>query len=332
MFFIKKKVAKRLSVLATLDDNLAILRCNFRAVSEAEHHCTVLADRDPVYDRQPQLIVKLSDSERAFFDVADEAFEDFGLSEPFPLLRFQLVDPLRRLAVAFEVAVIPLAPFVLVDYGSGVLIYRFTGEFGHDLNLAMQFSEFGVNRRSVAENGLRQSAILNQGVPVVHQRIESGEETRLDVIFGYVRSTAALARLVLPLVFIVTPPDFTAVGLIALITAPYFFAVPTAAVGADDTSGEYARAACRPADGAAALNLKLNGVELVRFDNGGVAFLDIVLLNLPRVLHHLFREEILAEGLLQKRMTFVLLVAQNRPYHGGLPCFLARRGRDAAVT
>jgi len=160
-FPIKNKVAKHLSALATLNDNLAILYCDFRAVSEAEYHRVVPADRDPIDNRQPQLLVKLGDSERAFFDVADESFEDFGLSEPLPLLRFQFLDPLRRLAVAFEVALIALTPLVLVDYGSGVFIYRFAGKFGHDLNLTVQFGEVSINRRSVTEDVLRQSAILN---------------------------------------------------------------------------------------------------------------------------------------------------------------------------
>ena len=102
-----------------------------------------------------------------------------------------------------------------------------------------------------------------------------------------------------PFVFIITLPDLFAVGLIALITAPDLFAEATATIRTDKSGCKYTRAAHGSAEVLAPLNLKLNGIKLIRLDNGGMAVFHIILLNLTLVLDHLLSEEICTEGLLQ---------------------------------
>ena len=67
------------------------------------------------------------------------------------------------------------------------------------------------------------------------------------------------------------------------------------------------------------LDLKLNCIKFVRFDDGGMAVLDIVLLYLARVFDHLFCEKVGAVSLLHKGVAFILFVRQHRLHHARLP-------------
>ena len=124
---------------------------DFGAVAENECHRAVSDDRHSVDDRKPQGFVPLGEDERSLLDVADEYVKRLGLGEPFLFRRFQFVNPLRRLAVAFQVAVVALVEVALVLSGSGVLADCLARKFGDNLNLTTQFGELGINRSGVAE-------------------------------------------------------------------------------------------------------------------------------------------------------------------------------------
>ena len=130
-------------------------------------------------------------------------------------------------------------------------------------------------------------------------------------VFTEQKKTARPKAITEPLVLVVALPDFLSVSLIALVTAPDLFAKPPAAVGANNLRRKNARAACRFANRAAALYFYLNRVKFARFDDGGMAVLDVVLLNLASILNHLLGEEIRAVDLLQKRVAFVFFISQD---------------------
>ncbi|KAF0194451.1 MAG: hypothetical protein FD169_1772 [Bacillota bacterium] len=190
--------------------------------------------------------------------------------------------------MSVDVGVVALSPFRLVYCGSGVLIDGFTGKFGDNLNLTEQFRKIGINRLCVTEDAPGKVAVLDQPVAVAHQAVEPREETGLNFVLGDMRRLAAITGFIEPFVFAVAPPDFLSVGLVAFIAAPDLFAEATATVRTDEPCRKYARAARGSAEAFASLNLKLNGVELVRLDYGGMAVLYIVLLNLPLFLSIFF--------------------------------------------
>lgn len=80
---------------------------------------------------------------------------------------------------------------------------------------------------------------------------------------------ASLSGVSEPFVFIITLPDFFAVGLVALITAPDLLAKAAATIRADKSGCKYTRAARGSAEVLTSLYFKLNGVELIRFDRRG---------------------------------------------------------------
>jgi hypothetical protein len=55
----------------------------------------------------------------------------------------------------------------------------------------------------------------------------------------------------------------------------------------------------------------LNGIEFIRLDNGGVAVLDVILLNLPCVLDRLLGQEIGAVCLLKLGVAFIFFVGKD---------------------
>jgi hypothetical protein len=79
----------------------------------------------------------------------------------------------------------------------------------------------------------------------------------------------------------------------------------------------------------AALNLGLQGVELVRVDDGGMTVLDVVLRNLAFVDLLLLRQEVHRGALLQEGIALVFLVREYQAHRGGLPHSLAARREDA---
>ena len=110
---------------------------------------------------------------------------------------------------------------------------------------------------------------------------------------------ASLSVVAEPFVFIITLPDLFAVGLIALITAPGLLAKATATIRTDKSGIKYTRTTCGSTEVLTSLYFKLNSIELIRFDNGGVAVFHIILLTLSFVLDHFLREEVCTESLLQ---------------------------------
>ena len=71
---------------------------------------------------------------------------------------------------------------------------------------------------------------------------------------------ASLSGVSEPFVFIITLPDFFAVGLVALITAPDLLAKAAATIRADKSGCKYTRAARGSAEVLTSLYFKLNGV------------------------------------------------------------------------
>ena len=75
--------------------------------------------------------------------------------------------------------------------------------------------------------------------------------------------------------------------------------------------------------------LPLHHLEHGRVDDGGMALLHEVAGDLPRVLHHLLREEVRREGLLDAGAACVLLVGKDSIDGGGIPLGSPRDRQDS---
>lgn len=94
--------------------DVAMLSGDFRAVPELKCHSAIRGDHDLVDNRKPESFIPFRESERSFFDVSDKGVKRFGLSDTISLHRFQLINPLRRLAVTVKIAVIAFVEIGLI--------------------------------------------------------------------------------------------------------------------------------------------------------------------------------------------------------------------------
>ena len=101
------------------------------------------------------------------------------------------------------------------------------------------------------------------------------------------------------------------------------------ALAALNFAGENAHAAVSAALPLAPRHLCLHHLEGFRGDNGRVALLHEVAGDLPGVLHHLLREEVRREGLLDADAACVLLVGEDSIDGGGIPLGSPRDRQDA---
>ena len=112
---------------------------------------------------------------------------------------------------------------------------------------------------------------------------------------------------------------------------PDLGAVVAAAVAADQPGGKYPTAAVVEAHALAPSELSLDNIELVRLDNGLVAFLDIILLDLALVDFPLFIEEINRIAFLKECCPLIFLIREYALHHAGPPLAFAG-GRWDAVS
>ena len=169
---------------------------------------------------------------------------------------------------------------------------------------------------------LHQAAVLQQSVFAAEQFVESHQEPGLDVLLHQMGRPALFRALELP----VALPDGAAVLAVGV---PHLGAVEGAAVAADDAGGKNAPSAVAVAQPLPPSELGLHSVELVRVDDGLVAFLNVILRNLALVDLHLLLQKIHRELLLQERRPFVLLIREDGGHRGRSPFALSRRGGDA---
>ena len=124
----------------------------------------------------------------------------------------------------------------------------------------------------------------------------------------------------MPVVFVVATVD----GAPVLVGAvPDLGSEEAAALAAFYLAGENAHAAVASAILLAPCNLRLHHLEGGWFDDGRVALFHEVAGDLPGVLHHLLREEVRREGLLDAGAARILLVGENPIDSGGVPFALA---------
>ena len=148
---------------------------------------------------------------------------------------------------------------------------------------------------------LHDAAVLQQSILAVQQLIERRQEPGLDILLHQMRGAA----LFLVAEFAVTLPDNPAVLAVGM---PDLGAVVAAAVAADQPGGKYPAAAVVEAHALAPSELGLDNIKLMGLDDGLVAFLDIILLDLAIVDLPLFIEEINRVAFLEQGSTFVFLI------------------------
>ena len=102
------------------------------------------------------------------------------------------------------------------------------------------------------------------------------------------------------------------------------------ALAALNFAGENTHAAVSSSLPLAPCHLRLHHLEGFRGDDGRMALLHEVAGDLPGVFHHLLREEVRREGLLDAGAARVLLVGEDSVDGSGVPFALARDRQDAS--
>ena len=138
-----------------------------------------------------------------------------------------------------------------------------------------------------------------------------------------------MGRLALmPVVFVVATVD----GAPVLVGAvPDLGSKEAAALAAFYLAGENAHATVSATLPLAPRHLRLHHLEGFRGDDGGMALLHEVARDLPGVLHHLLREEVRRECLLDAGAACVLLVGEDSIDGGGIPLGSPRDRQDASL-
>ena len=175
--------------------------------------------------------------------------------------------------------------------------------------------------RGVAEGLPDEPGVGDYLLPLRHQLVECRDEGRLDVLLGHMERLAFM-----PVVLLVAAIDDPAVLVRGV---PNLSSKEAAALAAFYLARENAHAAVSASLPLAPHCLRLHHLEGDRVDDGGMALLHEVAGDLPRVLHHLLREEVRREGLLDAGAARVLLVGENPIDGGGVPLALARDRQDS---
>ena len=230
------------------------LSLNLQPVLEGKHQQPIVVGCGLLHHRQPESVVKLRDTSLPFMHSEHEPANDVGSGLPLLFLLLEGVHLGLGFLVPRHIAVVPFGIRLLALGAPGVLLDAPLGQLRHHRDLPEQFVQFRVNGRAVGEVVLHDAAILQQSVLAAQQLIECRQKPGLDVLLHG--------------------------------------AVVAAAVAADQPGGEYPAAAVVEAHAFAPSELGLDNIELVGLDDGLVAFLNIILLNLALVDLPLFIEEI----------------------------------------
>lgn len=261
------------------------LSLNLQPVLEGKHQQPIVVGCGLLHHRQPESVVKLRDTSLPFMHSEHEPADDVGSGLPLLFLLLEGVHLGLGFLVPRHIAVVPFGIRLLALGAPGVLLDAPLGQLRHHRDLPEQFVQFRVNGRAVGEVVLHDAAILQQSVLAAQQLIECRQKPGLDVLLHQMRGAA----LFLVAEFAVALPDHPAVLAVGV---PDLGAVVAAAVAADQPGGEYPAAAVVEAHAFAPSELGLDNIELVGLDDGLVAFLNIILLNLALVDLPLFIEEI----------------------------------------
>lgn len=253
-----------------------------------------------------------------------EPTDDVGLGLPLFFLLLEGVHLGLGFLVPRHIPIVAFGILLLVLGAPGVLLDTPLGQLRHHRDLPEQFVQFRVNGGAVGEVVLHDTAILQQSVLAVQQLIERRQKPGLDVLLHQMRGAA----LFLVAEFAVALPDNPAVFAVGV---PDLGAVVAAAVAADQPGGKYPAAAVVEAHALAPSELGLDNIELMGLDDGLVAFLDIILLDLALIDLPLFIEKINRVAFLEQGSAFVFLIRENALHHAGPPLALAG-GRWDAVS
>ena len=169
---------------------------------------------------------------------------------------------------------------------------------------------------------LHDAAVLQQSLLAIQQLVERRQEPGLDVLLQQMRS----ATLFLVAELSVALPDNAAVLAVGV---PDLGAVESAAVAADQPGGEHPAAAVVEAHALSPSELGLDNIKLVRLDNGLVAPLDPILLDLALVDLPLFIEEINRIALLKECRSLIFFIREDALHHAGPPLAFPGGGGDA---
>ena len=230
-----------------------------------------------------------------------EPADDVGPGLPLLFLFLKGIHLGLGFLIPRHIAVVAFGVFLLALCAPGVLLDAPLGQLCHHRDLPEQFVQFRVNGGAVGEVVLHDAAVLQQSILAVQQLIERRQEPGLDILLHQMRGAA----LFLVAEFAVALPDHPAVLAVGV---PDLGAVESAAVAADQPGGEHPAAAVVEAHALAPSELGLDNIKLMGLDDGLVAFLDIILLDLAIVDLPLFIEEINRVAFLEQGSTFVFLI------------------------
>ncbi len=235
--------------------------------------------------RQPKALVKFGDGLGVFGKFKHKPADGIRLGQPLGLFFLECVQlDLRRIVPGY-IAIIAFGVLLLALGASGVLLDAPLGQLSHHRDLPEQFVQFRIKGGAVGEVVLHDAAVRQQSLLAIQQLIERRQEPGFDVLLPQ------MGRLAFPLPgeLLIALPDNAAVLAVGM---PDLGTVKAVAVAADDAGGENAAAAVAVAQSLPPSELGLDNIELMGLDNGLVAFLDIILLDLALVDLPLFTEEI----------------------------------------
>lgn len=300
------------------------LTLNLHPILKGEYQPSIVVGCGLTHHRQPEGIVKLSNAILQLMQSEHEPANEVSFGLPLFLLLLEGIHLGLGLFVPRNIPVIAFGVLLLALGAPGVFLDAPLGQFRHHRDLPEQLVQFCVNGGAVGEMILHDAAILQQSILAVQQLIERCQEPGLDVLLHQMRS-AAFCLIAELAVALPDNPTVLAVGV------PDLGAVAAAAVAADQPGGKYSAAAVVEAHAFAPSKLGLDNIELVGLDDGLVAPLDPILLDLALVDLPFFAEEINRVALLKECRPLIFLIREYALHHAGPPLFLAG-GRWNAIS
>ena len=300
------------------------LSLNLHPVLESEHQPPIVVGCGLLHHCQPEGIVKLSNAILQLMQSEHEPANEVSFGLPLFFLLLEGIHPGLGLFISGHITVVAFGVLLLALRAPGVLLDAPLGQLRHHRDFPQQLVQLCVNGEAVGKVVLHDAAILQQSVLAVQQLTERRQEPNLDVLLHQMRSAAFY--LVVELA--VALPDNAAVFAVGV---PDLGAVVAAAVAADQPGGEYPAAAVAEAHALAPSELGLDNIELMGLDNGLVASLNPILLDLALIDFSLFTEEINRVAFLKECRPLIFLIREDALHHAGSPLFLAG-GRWNAIS
>ena len=288
------------------------LSLDLHPILEGEHQPPIVVGCGFLHHRQPEGIVKLSNAILQLMQSEHEPANEVSFGLPLFFLLLEGIHSGLGLFIPCHIALVAFGVLFLALCALGVLLDAPLGQLRHHRDLPEQFVQLCINDGTVGEVILHDAAVLQQSLLAIQQLVECRQKPGLDVLLQQMWGVAffLIAELAVAL------PDNPAVLAVGV---PDLGAVVAAAVAADQPGGEHPAAAVVEAHALAPGKLGLHHIELMGLDNGLVAFLDVILLNLSLVDLPLFTEEINRVAFLKECRSLIFFIRENALYYAGSP-------------